>query len=44
MSFASNLAKGFIRSAVNQVGRDGGKVVSNALYKGRNYTPIANVG
>lgn len=44
MSFASNLAKGFIRSAVNQVGRDGGKVVSNSIYKGRNYTPIANVG
>lgn len=32
MSFISNLFKGFIRSAVNQVGRDGGRIISNNLY------------
>lgn len=40
MSFLSQLAKGFVRSAVNQVGRDGGKVVSNKVYKDRHSTPI----
>lgn len=43
MSFAKNLAKGFIRAAVNQVGRDGGRVISNSIYNGRNYVPISNV-
>ena len=28
-NFTEDLAKGFVRSAVNQVGRDGGKVISN---------------
>ncbi|MCK6144816.1 hypothetical protein [Prevotella intermedia] len=32
MGFAKNLGKGLIRSAVNQVGRDAGKVISNQLY------------
>lgn len=40
MSFFSQLAKGFVRSAVNQVGRDGGKVISNKVYKDRHSTPI----
>lgn len=39
-SFISNLAKGFVRSAVNQVGRDGGRVISNNIYNGQNYVPI----
>lgn len=43
-NFVNNLAKGFVRSAVNQVGREGGRVISNQLYNGRNYVPIQNVG
>lgn len=39
-SFLNSLFKSFIRSAVNQVGRDGGKVISNQLYKGAHTTPI----
>lgn len=42
-NFAKNLAKGFVRSAVNQVGRDGGRVISNQLYYNKNYVPIQNV-
>jgi hypothetical protein len=42
MSFLGNLAKGFIRSAVNQVGRDGGKVISNNVYGDKHTTPIRN--
>lgn len=42
-NFAKNLAKGFVRSAVNQVGRDGGRVISNQLYNNQNYVPIQNV-
>lgn len=42
MSFLGNLAKGFIRSAVNQVGRDGGKVISNNVYGDKHATPIRN--
>jgi hypothetical protein len=44
MSFLGNLAKGFVRSAVNQVGRDGGKVISNKIYKGTHGTPVYNSG
>lgn len=44
MGFLSDLGKGFIRSAVNQVGRDGGKVISNHLYGDSHSTPIRNVG
>lgn len=40
MSFLNSLFKSFIRSAVNQVGRDGGKVISNQLYRGAHTTPI----
>lgn len=43
MAFINDLAKGFIRSAVNQVGRDGGKVISNKLYGNRHSTPIRDV-
>lgn len=40
MNFISNLAKGFIRSAVNQVGKDGGKVISNRVYGNQHSTPV----
>lgn len=40
MGFLDGLFKGFVRSAVNQVGRDGGKVISNKIYKGGHSTPI----
>lgn len=43
-NFAKELAKGFVRSAVNQVGRDGGRVISNNLYNGQNYVTLNNVG
>lgn len=42
MSFTSNLIKGFIRSAVNQVGRDGGRVISNKIYQNNHSTPISH--
>lgn len=42
-NFTKQLAKGFVRSAVNQVGRDGGRVISNQIYNGQNYVPISNV-
>lgn len=42
MSFISNLIKGFIRSAVNQVGRDGGRVISNNIYQNNHSTPISS--
>lgn len=41
-NFTKQLAKGFIRSAVNQVGRDGGRVISNNIYNGQNYVPVAD--
>ena len=44
MSFLNNLAKGFVRSAVNQVGRDGGKVISNQVYGDAHATPIRGTG
>lgn len=40
MSFINSLFKGFIRSAVNQVGRDGGKVISNKVYGDSHSKPI----
>lgn len=43
MGFLGDLGKGFIRSAVNQVGRDTGKVVSNSIYGDAHSTPIRNV-
>ncbi|MBP7359379.1 MAG: hypothetical protein KA955_08595 [Prevotella sp.] len=39
MGFVKNLAKGFVQSAVNQVGRDCGKVVSNNVYGDAHSTP-----
>lgn len=42
-SFTKQLAKGFVRAAVNQVGRDGGRVISNQIYNGKNYVPVAEV-
>ena len=42
-NFTKQLAKGFISSAVNQVGRDGGRVISNNIYNGGNYVPVAEV-
>lgn len=42
-SFINGLAKGFVRSAVNQVGRDAGRVVSNQLYGDAHSTPHRNV-
>ncbi|MCF8245269.1 MAG: hypothetical protein K9J37_12675 [Saprospiraceae bacterium] len=32
MSFLQKLANGFVKSAVNQVGRDSGRVISNKIY------------
>ena len=43
-NFISQLGKGFIRSAVNQVGRDSGKVVSNSIYGDKHSVPIRNTG
>ena len=43
-SFLGQLGKGFIRSAVNQVGRDGGRVISNQVYGDAHSTPIRGVG
>lgn len=44
MGFISDLGKGFVRSAINQVGRDTGKVISNHIYGDAHSTPIRNVG
>lgn len=41
--FIGSLAKGFVRSAVNQVGRDAGRVVSNGVYGNRHSIPVRNV-
>ena len=42
-SFIKGVAKGFVRSAVNQVGRDGGRVVSNQIYGDAHSIPHRNV-
>lgn len=42
-NFLSELGKGFVRSAVNQVGRDGGRVISNSLYGDAHAIPIRGV-
>ena len=44
MGFLQELGKGFVRSAVNQVGRDTGKLISNSIYGDAHATPIRNVG
>lgn len=43
MGFGKNLVKGFVRSAINQVGRDGGKVISNQLYGDAHSSPHRSV-
>lgn len=43
MSFLTNLAKGFVRSAVNQVGRDTGKIISNQIYVDAHSTPFRSI-
>ena len=40
MGFIGNLAKGFVRSTVNQVGRDTGRVISGKLYTTRTRSKI----
>ena len=42
-NFLSDLGKGFVRSAVNQVGRDGGRVISNAVYGDAHAIPIRGI-
>lgn len=42
-SFSTQLFQGFVRSAVNQVGRDGGKVISNQVYGNAHSAPIRGV-
>lgn len=44
MGFLNDLGKGVIRSAVNQVGRDAGRVVSNQLYGDAHSTPYRRAG
>ena len=39
-----NLGSEFLRAAVRQVGRDGGKVISNRIYNRQHGTPIYNSG
>lgn len=43
MGFLKDLGKGFVRSAVNQVGRDTGKVFSNNIYGDAHATPIKSI-
>ena len=40
MKYLVQLLKGFVRSSVNQVGRDGGKIISNKVYGDAHSTPI----
>ena len=44
MGLIKELGKGFVRSAVNQIGRDAGKVVSNQVYGDAHSTPHRVVG
>ncbi len=43
-NFFGSLARGFIRSAVNQVGRDSGRVVSNSVFGDKHAVPVRHVG
>lgn len=43
MSFLGNLAKGFVRSTVNQVGRDTGRVISNKIYGDKHSSPVRGI-
>lgn len=42
-NFIKNLGKGFVRSAVNQVGRDYGKTISNQIFGDAHATPVRMV-
>lgn len=44
MGLLSQLGKDFVRSAVKQVGRDGGKVISNQIYGDAHSSPVRGVG
>lgn len=44
MGLLSQLGMDFVRSAVRQVGRDGGKIISNKIYGDAHSTPVRNVG
>lgn len=39
-SFGTQLAKGFVRSAVNQMGREAGRTISNRAYNNQNYVNV----
>ena len=43
-SFATQLAKGFVRSTVNQVGRQTGNLISNNMYGNAHSVPYRNAG
>lgn len=43
-SYLGQLGRWFVRSAVGQVGRDGGRVISNQIYGDAHSTPIRGVG
>lgn len=43
-SFATQLAKGFVRSTVNQVGRQTGNVIANNMYGNAHAIPYRNAG
>ena len=43
MALFDKLARGFVQSAVNQVGRDSGRVISNRVYCDAHATPIRRV-
>ncbi|MFA7616753.1 MAG: hypothetical protein WCY16_09265 [Weeksellaceae bacterium] len=43
MGFFSNLPKDFIKSAVRQVGRDGGRVISNKVYGSAHAIPVKHI-
>ena len=40
MSFLPSLLKSFLRSALNQAGRDGGRVISNRVYGDQHSIPV----
>lgn len=42
-NFITQLSKGFVRSAVNQVGRDYGKTISNQIFGDSHATPVRMV-
>lgn len=42
-NFIKSLGEGFVRSAVNQVGRDSGRVISNNVYNDQDYVQVTNV-